>query len=350
MFSTIVIFCTLCGFSSSSGLHPIAPAGSAPIVTASSSQYFERTFNRLVAADPVLQPVIPVAPVPVQPPVAVAPVRPIIPVFPVPSVQPEVVDAIRTTSVPIRPTNPPQPQDNSEEPNVAIAIATAHAAAPVATILLPPYPFGFPPSFGFVPQTSPVPTEVPQTKETTTKQSTTIQPQATTTTERQQDSITSAPTNIDNSFAQALPSNENVNFRQYLAPQPIPLPHPQKIKTSVEVVPVPLQYIAPPPLNLHHHHHHHHQQHHHHHHQAIKVVPHFHTFIPKPHKIIIRPISGPIRIRMMRIPAGLATYGPPKLVRGISKKYSQSTKPKPRNTEVSKPLPLNRPITQPPRE
>lgn len=318
-----VIFLSLtCGYVRSSGFHPVAVPGTAPIVTAASSQYFERTFNRLVAAP--LNPVVPVAPV-----FPVLPAPPVVQHIPAVPPPPVVVDAKRTTSIPVTPTL--QPQGSAVDPNVAIAIATAHAAAPVATILLPPYPFGLPPTFGFVPQTQqPEPTTSENSnnnRESTTSRTTV---QIKTTTEREpQDLSTSLPSNIDNSFAQALPSNQNVNFKQYLAPplptRPQPLPpvsRPQKFKTNVEVVPVPLAYIAPPPLSaLHHHHHHQHHHHHHHQHQALKLVPHIHKLVPKT-RIIVRPVTSH-RIRVIKTPVGFTKYGPPngkKLVKRYPKK------------------------------
>lgn len=316
----VILLSLTCGYVRGSGFHPVAVPGTAPVVTAASSQYFERTFNRLVAAP--LNPVIPVAPA-----FPVIPAPPVVQNIPVVSPPPVVVDAKRTTIIPVTPTI--QPQSFDVNPNIAIAIATAHAA-PVATILLPPYPFGLPPTFGFVPQTQqPLPTTSENSnnnRESTTSR-TTIQLK--TTTEREaQDSPTPLPSNIDNSFAQALPSNQNVNFRQYLAPsaptRPQPLPavsRPQKVKTNVEVVPVPLAYIAPPPLSaLLHHHHHQHHHHHHHQHQALKVFPHIHRFIPKT-RIFIRPVTS-YRIKTIKTPAGFTKYGPPN-VKKIVKRYPQ---------------------------
>ncbi|XP_050352087.1 uncharacterized protein LOC126774559 [Nymphalis io] len=347
MLVTVILLSITCGIVKSSGFHPVAPAGGAPVVTAASSQYFERTFNRLFAAP--LQPFIPVAPAPAIP-VAPAP-QPIIPVLPLPPARPVIVDASRNTPS-INPTNPPPSQSAPLDPNVAIAVATAHAAAPVATILLPPYPFGLPPSFGFIPQSPQAPTQ-PSDNSKINRESTTTRTTSTqvTTTEREKEATTPVPSNIDNSFAQALPSNQNVNFKQYLAPAPASRPltnlRPQKVKTNVEVVPVPLAYIAPPPLDLHHHHHH---QHHHHHHQnqALKVVPHIHTFIPKT-RIIIRPVTSPLRVRTVTIPTGFATYGPPKLVKKVVKRYPQNIRSRSRDTEPTTFRPLNVPLTKPPR-
>ncbi|XP_046968473.1 vegetative cell wall protein gp1-like [Vanessa cardui] len=353
MLVTVILLSITCGIVKSSGFHPVAPAGTAPVVTAASSQYFERTFNRLVAAP--VQPFIPVAP---APPIPVAPApQPIIPVLPLPPARPVIVDASRTTPAG-NPTNQLPPQSAPSDPNVAIAVATAHAAAPVATILLPPYPFGLPPSFGFIPQSPqapPQPTDNPKVnRESTTRRTTSTQ---VTTTESVQEATTPVPSNIDNSFAQALPSDQNVNFKQYLAPAPaqrpaprpapVPIPRPQKVKTNVEVVPVPLAYIAPPPLDLHHHHHHQHH-HHHHQHQALKVVPHIHTFIPKT-RIIIRPVTSPLRIRTVTTPAGFATYGPPRLVKRVVKRYPQNIKSRSRDTEPTTFRPVNLPFTKPPR-
>lgn len=297
-----------------------------PVVAASSSQYFERTFNRLVAAHPV-QPVIPVAPVPA---VFVEPVTRTVPAAPVP-VNP-------TQNVPV-------------EPNVAIAIATAHAAAPVATILLPPYPFGLPPGVGFVPSFPP--TKVPQ--EESRKESTTPQ---TTTTIREPEPTTPLPqpSNTDNSFAQPLlpsNSNQNVNFnQQYGAPLPLPAGKPQKLKTAVEVVPVPLAYIAPPPLN-HHHHHHHHANHAH---LQAKSVRYVHTFIPSSQgKVIIRPVSAPIRVRTVRVPARLVIHKIPVLAKKgyTAARSTQNALRRSNNIRDTEPTtfnPFNRPnSTKPPR-
>ncbi|XP_023936768.1 uncharacterized protein LOC112044977 [Bicyclus anynana] len=481
MIVTVILLLTTCGIVQSSETHAVAPAGVAPVVTAASSQYFERTFNRLVAVPP-LQPVLPLAPAPVAP-AAVAPVAPpsILSVLPIaPARPPVVVDATRTTAEP----PPLPPPSNPLDPNIAIAIATAQAA-PVATILLPPYPFGFPPSFGLLPQPPQAPSDTRES--TTSKTTTTIQA---TTTQKEEDPTTPVPSNIDNAFAQA-PSNQDVNFRQYLAPQlpgqgiatqqpalrpqqipdpnqqfpgpnqqypgsnqqypgpnqqfpgpnpqfpgpnqqypgpnqqfpgpnqqfpgpnqqfpgpnqqfpgpnqqvpgpnqhfpdpnqqlpgprpqqfpgtnsrpnPIPLPNPQqfplpnswpqsipqhlplpdarpiKFKTNVEVVPVPLAYIAPPSPHQHHHHNHHH----HHHHQSLKVIPHVHTFVPKTSKIIIRPVTA-LRIRTLRTPVPFATYGPPKLVKRLALNYPRKIRS--RDTELTTFKPINRQFTKPQR-
>ncbi|CAH2207767.1 jg471, partial [Pararge aegeria aegeria] len=481
----VLLLLITCGIVQSSGVHQLTPAGGAPIVTAASSQYFERTFNRLVPAPPLLEPVLPFAPAPMAPvfPVAPAPPRPILSVLPIAPAPPVVVEATRTTSVPVNPTNPPLSAGN---PNIAIAIATAHAAAPVATILLPPYPFGFPPSFGLLPQAPQTPSDPNNREATTLKTTTTVQATKT----QREDATTPVPSNIDNSFAQALPSD--VNIRQYLAPQlpvqgarpqqpvprpqdpnqipqqfpvpnqrpqqfprpdqrpeefpgpnqrppqfprpdqrpqefpgpnqrpqqfprpdqrpqefpgpnqrpqkfpgsdqrpqqfpganprpqqfpgsnqrpqqfpgpdqrpqqfplPKPWPHhmpehlplpnarPIKLKTNVEVVPVPLAYIAPPSL-------HHNHQHHHNHliHQSLKLVPHIHTFIPKTSKIIIRPVTGR-RVRTVRKPAGYAIYGSHKLVRRVASKYSQNDRSSSRDIEPITRRPIDRPFTKPPR-
>ncbi|XP_013172716.1 PREDICTED: extensin-like [Papilio xuthus] len=351
MLVTVIVLSAVCGLVQSSGVSLAGPAPPAPVVTAASSQYFERTFNRLVAAQPAIQPVFPVAPppqvipvarapqfIPVAPahpvvPVAPAPVIPVAPVpnvfrvAPVPGVFPLQVPrpvfvqpATKDKPEPVAPTNPPQ--NAPTDPNVAIAIATANAAAPVATFLLPPYPFGPPPSFGFIPSSPTFVPEEDRENESTTE--TKSQTEATTT-EKENETTTPVPTNIDNNFVQALPSNNNVNFREYLPPpfqllltpdapqrqpqlppvsrptqlQPRPTylpalsrPHtgrPQKVKTSVEVVPVPLTYIAPPPLKKHHPV------------KLVKVTKHIHTFIPAG-KIIIRPISHRVH------PVGNAVY------------------------------------------
>ncbi|KAF9419057.1 hypothetical protein HW555_004384 [Spodoptera exigua] len=218
MIRTVLLISSLCGLVKSSGVHgdglahlaPVAAVGPAPVVTAASSQYFQRTFNRLVVPQ-VVAPVAPVAHVaPVAPPPP--PLQPVFPVAPAPTVfvQP-------TQEVPVA-VNAQPTQPAPVNPNVAIAVATAHAAAPVATILLPPYPFGFPPNFGFIPQEQPnnVPDE--NNKEPTTPQSTT-QTEATTTPEPEQ--TTPLPSSSDDNFVQqALPSNEDVNFNQYGPPSP----------------------------------------------------------------------------------------------------------------------------------
>lgn len=274
-------------------------------VLAASSQYFERTFNRLVVP-PQLEPVIPVAPPPpvlVQPtPSAAVPVLPIEP----------------TVNAPI-------------QPNVAIAIATAHAAAPVATILLPPYPFGPPPTIGFIPPNPPINVPDEDRKESTTQLTT----KEVKTTPREPESTTPLPSNSDNNFVQALPSNQNVNFKQYYAP-PLPLeppkPKPQKLKTSVEIVPVPLQYISPPPLVQH---------------APIKAIKHVHTYVPT--KIIIRPISSH-RIRTVRRPVRLVKYRIPLTARIGSPGAPQNVRrPIVRDIEPTTLRPFIRPTTRPPR-
>ncbi|XP_072947678.1 uncharacterized protein [Epargyreus clarus] len=343
---TVILLSAICSLVQSSEFHDVAP-GAAPVVTAASSQYFERTFNRLVAAP--VQHVFPVAPPP-----------------------PVIVDA-KTTITPVIPTNPPQPVP--ADPNIAIAIATAQAAAPVATILLPPYPFGLPPTFGFIP--SPPPFNVPS--ENPNKESTTPKPTTQATTEKDLE-VAPLPSNNDNSFAQALPSNENVNFRQYLAPplpvQPLPQPArpyqpprpdprpllpqplpqlppvpqvPQKLKTTVEVVPVPLTYIAPPPefthSHIHAHHHGHHGHHGHHAHIKVSKHAHYHTYIPKKAKIIIRPV----RVHTIRVPARLVAYKA--TARSSVPRYPQNALrvSGPKEREPTTFRPLNRPVTKPPR-
>lgn len=181
----------------------VTPLTNSPVVTSASSQYFERTFNRLVVPSAVA-PVVPVAP----PPQA----APVIPLSPAPTV---FVEPTRTVPVVVNtqplPSSPPLQPD---QPNIAIAVATAHAAAPVATILLPPYPFGFPPTFGFIPSEQPTNNADENTKEPTTQRNT--EKEATTTPEP-----TTAPvdaSNSDNNFVQALPSNEDINFNLYGPP------------------------------------------------------------------------------------------------------------------------------------
>lgn len=262
-------------------------------VLAQSSQYFERTFNRLVAAPPVLEaPLLPVAP---APPVVT-------------------VEQARTT-----PVVPPPTQVVPVQPNIAVAIATAQAA-PVATILLPPYPFGPPPQqhFEIFPPINVIPEE-PKKRD----------PEPTTTTQRIQ--TTRQPENVNQAsnvenFGQGLPSpsSQNVNFKQYYAP-PVPS-KPQKLKTSVEVVPVPLAYIAPPPIKP----------------QPIKYV---HTFIPSS-RIIIRPV----RYATVRVPARLVIHK-----RTVSARYNaipQMTLRRPVNRDVEQTTlgPLNRQNVKPPRQ
>ncbi|XP_048487718.1 calphotin-like [Plutella xylostella] len=218
--SYVLLFSTICVVCRGSGL-PVAqvlpvsqvPAQvGPPTVLAQSSQYFQRTFNRLVAAPGVLE--APVVPVAEHPPVVPEP------------------PATRPPSPPA----PTQPVFLNAQPNVAIAVATAHAAAPVATVLLPPYPFGLPPGFTF--PINVVPTEEEETPR---------DPEPTTTTTQrappQQPQPNPASLNLE-TFSQGLPSNQNGNFKQYYAPpiQQIPLemtpPKPIKLKTSVEVVPL----------------------------------------------------------------------------------------------------------------
>lgn len=400
----------MCGLVKSSGVHdgafgqlaPVAVAGpeapviNAPVVTAASSQYFQRTFNRLVVP-------------PVVAPVAPPPLQPVFHVGPPPTV---FVEPTRTVPVAVNP--PPPTQAAPIQPNVAIAVATAHAAAPVATILLPPYPFGFPPNFGFIP--SEQPTNVPDenTREPTTQSTTQTETEATTTTNQEPEPTTPIPSGSDNNFVQALPSNDNINFKLYGAPappngpqfqpnqprpqfqpqqprpqiQPLqPLPQfplqqatnqfpnqqsqpqypplqpqpqfplqqprpqyqpqarpqnqrpvyqapqqpwpqqkarPQKLKTSVEVVPVPLAYITPPPLQ---------KPHAHATHAHIKVVKHIYSFVPASSaKIILRPI----KIR------------PARLVK-VKKVHPQNLRANARDIEVTTFNPFPRPNTKPPK-
>ncbi|XP_026752472.3 uncharacterized protein LOC113512757 [Galleria mellonella] len=293
------------------GIVPVAavPAvQNGPVVAATSSQYFERTFNRLVAP-PVLEPVIPVAPSPppvfIQPsPSAAVPVAPVEP----------------TVTAPI-------------QPNVAIAVATAHAAAPVATILLPPYPFGPPPTIGFIPPSPPINVPDEDRKESTTEPTTRTE---TKTTVRTPETTTQLPSNSDNNFVQALPSNENVNFKQYYAPpqypQPPPRPKPQKLKTSVEVVPVPLQYISPPPIKQPTH---------------APIIKHIHTYVPT--KIIVRSVS-PYRIRTVRRPARIVMYRAPVSAKlGVPQFPQNNGRPVTRDIEPTTFRPFIRPTTKPPR-
>ncbi|CAH0584232.1 unnamed protein product [Chrysodeixis includens] len=433
MIRTILVL-SVCGLVKSSGVHdgafaqlaPVAVAGpeapviNAPVVTAASSQYFQRTFNRLVVP-------------PVVAPVAPPPLQPVFHVGPPPTV---FVEPTRTVPVAVNPSPPTQPAPI--QPNVAIAVATAHAAAPVATILLPPYPFGFPPNFGFIPsEQQPVNVPDENTKEPTTQSTTQTEG---TTTSQEPEPTTPVPSGSDNNFVQAQPSNDNINFKQYGAPAPpngpqfqpnqprpqfqpnqrpqfqpqqprpqiqpnqrpqfqpqqprpqiqplqprpqFPLqqsanefssqaqpqypplqPHPQpqfppqqprpqyqpqatpqnqrpvyqapqqpwpqqkpkptKLKTSVEVVPVPLAYITPPPL---------HKTHAHPTHAHVKVVKHIYSFVPASHaKIIIRPV----KIR------------PARLVK-VKKIHPQNLRANARDIEVTTFSPFPRPNTKPPK-
>lgn len=334
----------LCGLCHSSGVEHLAPFGAVapvvqvaqvappPVITAQSSQYFERTFNRLIVPPSVLEPV-PFAQVPVQ--VAPAPsvirVAPAPPVIQVAQLPPVAVEPV-TKTVPV-PSVPPT-ENVPVEPNVAIAVATAHAVAPIATILLPPYPFVPPHTIGFIPPVPPINVLDEDRKESTTR-STTIITQ-TTLREREPTTPIPLPSNTANSFAQAQPSNQNVNFNQiYGPPLPPPQAKPQKLKTSVEVVPVPLEYISPPPLLAHLHHHHHHHPHHGHH------RAHIHTFIPAPAKLIVRPV----RLRKVRVPVRLVKYRGPLPARSIARSDVFSA----REREPTTFNPINRPNTKPPR-
>ncbi|VVD01318.1 unnamed protein product [Leptidea sinapis] len=327
MIVEIIILSIACGLAHSSGVHdvhPVAAVDSSPVVTAASSQYFERVFNRLVQAAPVFEP-LPFLPAP----------QPAHPVVPAAQPPPVVVEATRTTVLPA----PPIPPQNGANPNIAIAIATAHAA-PVATILLPPYPFGLPPAFVLPQPANDFPTENPNRESTTPKPTL---PQPTVKSTQEPEVTTALPSNIDNGFIQALPSAQNINFRQYqVPPQQLPVEKPQKIKTNIEIVPVPLTYIAPPPLNLQHHHHDAH------HHSSLKAIPHFHTFIPKT-KIIIRPVSARLKIRTITVPAGLIKYKVPSKLKYSSRKSLQTSLRSPRDPEPTTFRPFNRPFTKPPR-
>lgn len=394
-----------------------APA-TGPVVTSASSQYFERTFNRLVAAPPQV-----LVPAPAPPPQAVVPVPQPNQVFiPAPAPPPVVLQAqpppvlasppqqfihvppqqpvftpqhaVFVSPVPNNtpaPANPVQPTpDATQQPNVAIAVATAHAAAPVATILLPPYPFGFPPGFGYIQPEQPVNVPEEKPKETTTPVPTTRITEATTTVREPE--TTPVPSNSDNSFVQALPSNENVNFKQYglplpqpqlpqfqgckrcngVLPQRQPLPQaeatgqssstttpvrpwpqqpkpqgwsqhvhyhikdaPQKLKTSVEVVPIPLAYIAPPPATR--------QQPHRH----IKIIKHIYGFAAEPSsKVIIREVPTSLRIRQVKRPAH--TYGH-KAAIATRSVLSQNQKPLNKNAEPTTFRPLSGTHQKPPK-
>lgn len=310
----------------------VAPVVPSPVVAAQSSQYFERTFNRLIAAQPVLE-TVPFAQVPVQVAPApslirVVPAPPVIHFAQLPSLSVEPVTKI-VPAPPVAPT-----QNVPVEPNIAVAVATAHAASPVTTILLPPYPFAPPQSIGFIPPVPPINVPDEGTKESTTKSSTIV----TQTTPREPEPTTPIPlpSNTANSFAQALPSNQNVNYNQVYGPPRPPQARPQKLRTSVEVVPVPLEYISPPPLLAHLHHHHHHHHPHHGHHNA-----HIHTFIPAPAKLIVRPV----RLHKVRVPVRLVKYRRPLPARNIAR----SDVVRARDPEPTTFSPVNRPVTKPPR-
>lgn len=336
----------LCGLSHGSGVGHLASLGAVapipqvaqvvppPVVTAQSSQYFERTFNRLIVPPTVLEPVpfsqVPVQLAPVPSVIRVAATPPVIQVAQLPSVAVEPV----TKTVPAPPALPAE--NVPVEPNIAIAVATAHAAAPITTILLPPYPFAPPQTIGFIPPVPPINVPDEDRKESTT-QSTTIVTQIT---PREPEPTTPIPlpSNTANNFALAQSSNQNVNFNQvYGPPQRPPQAVPQKLKTSVEVVPVPLEYISPPPLlaQLHHHHHHHHHPQHGHH------LAHIHTFIPAPAKLIVRPV----RLRKVRVPVRQVKYTRPLPSRIIAR----SGVVRAREREPTTFNPINRPITKPPR-
>lgn len=337
---------SICSVVHSSGVHHFnAPIGGAPVVTASSSQYFQRTFNRLVAAPPLVPvsvpPLVPVAP---APPVFLQPAQSL----PAPLPPPQVISfrAVPPVhNIPLQPVQPAQPAQ-PVEPNVAIAIATAYAA-PVATILLPPYPFGFPPGYGLIPQERPSNGDAKSQdpEQTTMKTTTQVEVQ---TTLRETETTTPLPAGSDTNFDQASsnqdpnfnqflppasrpqpqPSNQDINFRQYLAPAP-PRPQGQPSNQNVnfrqyltpqrpQLQPQPqFQHTLPEP-----HHHHHLYPHIHvngkpqklttvveiekaplayiappplpkypHNHEAIKVVKHVHTFVPAKAKLIIRPVT-----------------------------------------------------------
>lgn len=338
----------LCGLSHSSGVGHLTSFGAVapiaqvaqvaqvvppPIVTAQSSQYFERTFNRLIVPPPVFEHIpfsqFPVQVTPVPSVIRVAAAPPVVQVAQLPPVAVEPV----TKTVPA-PSVPPI-NNVPEEPNVAIAVATAHAAAPIATILLPPYPFIPPHTIGFIPPVPPINVPDEDRKEFTT-QSTTI---VTQTTPREPEPTTPIPlpSNTANSFALAQSSNQNVNFNQVYGPPPRqPQPTPQKLKTTVEVVPVPLKYISPPPILAHLHHHHHHHHPHNGHHRAQ-----VHTFIPAPDKLIVRPV----RLRKVRVPIRLVKYTRPLPARIIAR----SGVIRAREAEPTTFNPFNKPVTKPPR-
>ncbi|KAL4707685.1 hypothetical protein ACJJTC_014866 [Scirpophaga incertulas] len=321
---------SLCGIVQSSVEHgasiaPIFAAAAAavpvppPVVTSASSQYFQRTFNRLVTA-PVLEPVLPIPPP--QPVFHITQPQSVVPIAPAPPVlvQPS------PSSIPIVPTS-----NEPIQPNIAIAVATAHAA-PVATILLPPYPFAPPPTIDFIPATPSVSPDESR-KESTTRATTKFQ---VTTTTKQAETTTPLPlaSNSDNNFLQTLPSDQNVNFKLYGPPQQQwnNQKKPLKLRTSVEIVPVPLAYIAPPPLpKL----------------EPIKTVKHIHSFVPTRAKIIIRPVrisSLPVKIRTVRVPARLLYRAPITDRMGVA-----GNRPELREIEPITFRPGFRPITKPPK-
>lgn len=280
-------------------LHDDGIIGPAPIVTAASSQYFQRTFNRLVAAPPVVEaPIVTVTPVTPQ----VIAAQPVVINTPVTEIRPEI----------------------SPESNLAIAIATAHAA-PVSTILLPPFPFA-PHTLPLLPEFTPI--NVSSKEETTEKTGNKNTKEPVTSRPRTPEFIEPASNNNDLS---QLPLETNTKIFDSYGMVP---PKPQKLKTEVEIVPVPLTYIMPPPIKQ----------------QPIKYV---HKFVPS--KIIIRPvkyISAPLRIRYI-VPKKLSSYRVPSQQRSFNPSSPQIFPGRPtnsiRDTEPTTFRPFLRPNTKPPR-
>lgn len=263
-----------------------------PVVAASSSQYFQRTFNRLVVAPPIFEtPVVPVSHVVPQ-------FLPVEPVTPRP-----VVNEI----IPIDAATP--------DTNIAIAIATAHAA-PVSTLLLPP--------LAVAPSTFPIfPVFTPANKDDTAEKATSKPIIKTPQKNPVKDTEPIEPASNNNDLSQLpLETNSNV-FNPYGR-------KPEKLKTQVEIVPVPLAYIAPPPLKKY---------------QAIK---HVHSFVPTHSKIIIRPVKYvrvPIKIRTKPV----YSKAPYRVVnnRGIPLRAGSPIIS--RDTEPTTFSPFIRPNTKPPR-
>lgn len=259
--SAIAVSCMECGTSGILENQLLPPA---PVVTSASSQYFERIFSRLLVMPPVLE----------------------APVF-----NPE---------LPRQPAFQPPITNQEESPtdvsSVAFAVATAQAA-PVSTLLLPPFPFSQPQTIAFIAPVPPINVQDPANNERD------IEP----TTERKnsnlelEETTTSLPSTAATEYKQGLPSDDNVNFHPYLPPTP------QKEKTSVEVVPVPLTYFTPPPPT-----------------RFRQTTKHF--YIPAKTKITIIPsppklgLHVPARIIIHKIPKKfnfLAKYLPKKIVKHL---------------------------------
>ncbi|GBP35125.1 hypothetical protein EVAR_28324_1 [Eumeta japonica] len=382
---TVLVLSALCVCVRASG---VLHAGPAPVVTAASSQYFQRTFNRLVAA-PVLETPIVVAEAPVVPETAIVPVA---------------------AAAPINPSGTAQPAD----PNVAIAIATAHAARPINTFIFPSFPVA-PSTVNFlpIPPTNETPKDkpreevTPRTPRVTTLRTTAAPPppqpefnQASASSSSNNDfqpapsasSSTdnavlpiSSSSNHNNNFNRYPPpvqrpfptdnivnrpyppkndilpvpafSSQNNNFNQYGPPVHRPLPsnnnfnirpqiphtyshpqkfqtpsgHSQKLKTTVEIVRAPLAYIAPPPL--------------HHHH-----IKHIHTFVPA--KVVVRPITytslSPARLRS-RVAVGRTSPAQARSFNVVSPQIPLRNPLIPRDIEPTTFSPFRRSNTKPPK-